>query len=227
MKRISFASTCAVAVLTTIALSSAASAGDFYLSGKLGITNLDHTIERDTGGFVLPVPDVGSVSTAQDTNGSLTLGLGYEQDFANGDFFWGVEGFIGLENTIAKNVNGVLKTKVDVNRSFGARALVGVNATDRVSLYGHLGVTALAYDVTNGYTFAPPKTNSAGEISTGLSYGLGASYALDSGNEIFAEFTRVADVEFDGIPEVAGGTNRVNPNSLNQDTISVGYKFKF
>lgn len=44
---------------------------------------------------------------------------------------------------------------------------------------------------------------------------------------IFADYSRIADVEFDGLPEVAGGTNRVNPNSLDFDKISVGAKFTF
>lgn len=120
----------------------------------------------------------------------------------------------------------MLSTQIDHKATYGARALLGANVTDKFAIYGHLGVAQVDFDLRNSYTFADPvKTGSFDE--TGIIFGFGTEYAVTDRVAIFADYSRIADVEFDGLPEVAGGTNRVNPNSLDFDKISVGAKFTF
>lgn len=117
-------------------------------------------------------------------------------------------------------------TDVDLNSSYGARAIGGANINESFLLYAHAGLTALDFDVRNSYTFAPPVTN-ASYSETGASFGFGANYKISNSPSIFAEYTKVVGVDFDGIPEIAGGTGRVNPNTLSLNSASLGIKFVF
>lgn len=219
-----------IITITTIAAAMAAtsvSADGFYISGKLGAQTLGHTIERDTEGFDgLPVPDVGGVSRIEETDATVGLAFGYEQSIGTGPLFWGAEAFYNAENVESRNINGVLVTDVELEASYGARVLLGANVTDAVQLYTHAGATQVDFDVTNSYTFADPVTNDSFS-ETGFSYGVGAAVALNDTLSVFTEYTKVAGVEFDGIPEIAGGTDRVNDNTLDLSSLSVGIKYAF
>lgn len=215
--------------ITTIALAMATtsvSADGFYVSGKLDAQTLGHTIERDTEGVELPVPDVGGVSRIEETDAAVGIALGYQQGFGSGPLFWGAEAFYNAENAESRNINGVLITDVELESSYGARVLLGANVTDAVQLYTHVGATQVDFDVTNSYTFAPPVTE-ASYSETGFSYGVGAAVAISDTLSVFTEYTEVTGVDFDGIPEVAGDTGRVNDNSLDLSSLSVGLKYSF
>ncbi len=235
MKTKKFKLTLSLLLLASTTLAGAsAQAGDhtsslfsnFYLSGKIGASTLGHVIERNTAGFVLPVPDVGGVSSVENTDFSGGVAIGYQQNIFNDQFYLGLEGFFNFENGSTRNINGVLITDIDLNYTYGGRLIGGVNVTKGFSLYVHGGVTVLDFDIRNAYTFAPPvRTRSSTE--TAFSYGAGASYELTDAVSVFAEFTQITDVGFGGIPEVAGGTGRVNPNELDLRTVSLGFKFSF
>lgn len=202
-------------------------AGEFYVSGKISASTFDHTIDRDTEGFAgLPIPDTSGTTTADSTDFAGGVALGYQQNFGQDRFFAGIEGFYNFETGSSENINGVLITEIDLDASFGARVLAGVNATDRLSLYAHGGLTFLDFDVRNSYTFAPPVTN-ASETEETFSFGFGASYKVSDHISVFGEYTRTTDADFDGIPEVAGGTGRINPNDVNLDAFSLGLKYAF
>lgn len=204
-----------------------ADASGFYVSGKVGSTEAEHTIERNIGsGVALPVSDTSGVTSAHETNVSGGLAIGYEHDFMQEEFFVGLEGFYNVENTSTKNINSVLVTDVDINATYGGRMLVGINATDKLALYAHGGATALDIDIRNSYTFAPPvKTSSETEV--GFSFGGGVGYDLSNNISVFAEYTRINNVDFSPIPEVAGGTGRINKNTLDYSNISLGVKYAF
>lgn len=217
----------ATALVATSLASTTASAGDFYVAGKISASTSDHTINRNTGGFAgLPVPDTSGVTSADATDFAGGLALGYQQPFANDQFFVGIEGFYNVETGSSRNINGVLVTDIDLNASYGARVLAGVNATDRLSVYAHGGLTVLDFDVRNSYTFAPPVTT-ASETAETFSFGFGAGYKLTDHLSVFGEYTQTTDADFGGIPEVAGGTNRVNPNDLSLSALSLGVKYAF
>ena len=120
----------------------------------------------------------------------------------------------------------MLVTDVELEASYGARVLLGTNVTDKVQLYTHVGATQVDFDVTNSYTFAPPVTEDSFS-ETGFSYGVGAAVALSDTLSVFTEYTEVAGVDFDGIPEIAGDTGRVNDNTLDLSSLSVGIKYAF
>ena len=218
----------AAIMATGVMVGTAAHAGGgVYVSGKVSATTFDHTINRNTGGFAgLPVPDSSGVTTADSTDFSGGLALGYKHSFAENQYFIGAEGFYNFENGSSRNINGVLVTDIDLNASYGGRILAGVNATDKLSIYAHGGLTVLDFDVRNSYTFAPPVTT-ASEREATFSFGFGAGYAITDHIGVFIEYTQTTDAEFGGIPEVAGGTNRVNPNDVSLSAFSIGAKYSF
>ncbi len=214
------------AALAATLLASTASAEGLYISGSLSGTTLDHSIERNTGGTALPVPDVGGTSLVSETDLSFGAAIGYEQGIANSDFYWGAEAFYNFENGESRNINGVLVTDIELKSSYGARLIGGVNLTDKFSAYTHAGVTEVKFDVTNSYTFAPPVREES-YSETGFSYGLGGAYKLNDKIALYAEYTKIDGIEFDGIAEVAGGTGRENPNTLDLSRATFGVKFSF
>jgi len=216
----------AAATALTAFVSAPAVAEGFYVSGNIGLTSLGHTLERNEATSGLPVPDSAGISRVQSDDASVGLALGYHHNFTNNNFFVGGEAFYNHENASTRNIVGVLGTDINLNSSYGARLIGGVNVTPKFSLYGHVGYTQLDFDVHNSYTFAPP-TRDAGFNEGGVSLGLGALYAVNDRVSLFADYTKVTDVNFNGLPEVAGGTGRVNANSLDLDRISYGVRVSF
>lgn len=207
------------------AMPTLATADGFYLTGKLGASSLEHTIERRESTAGLPVADSSGVTTDKETDAAFGLGVGYKFDISK-QFYASIEGFYNAETAETTNINGVLVTDIDLEASYGARVIGGINATDKFSIYAHAGATALEYDINNSYTFAPP-TKSRSETDVGFSYGVGADYQLTDKIATFVEYTQMTDVDFNGIPEVAGGTGRVNDNELDLSSISLGMKYYF
>lgn len=202
-----------------------AQADGIYISGKIGSSSLSHTIERNIGDFTLPVQDTSGVTTAQDGGVSIGGAVGYTIDVTP-TFYVGAEGFFNYETSETHNINSVLVTDIELDYSYGGRALLGANVTDNYSVYAHGGVTILDFDITNSYTFAPPVREASGSEAA-FSYGIGMDFKLDENISVFTEYTRIQDVDFTPIGEVAGDTGRINPNDLDMNTISLGFKYGF
>lgn len=217
----------ATLLATGFASISTAHADGFYLLGNVGNATLEHSIERSLGANAptLPAPDAGGVSTVQETDFSVGVGIGYRANLTK-DFFWGIEGFYQGQNVDSRNINGVLVTDIELDSSYGARLLGGVNINDKASIYAIAGVTALDFDINNSYTFAPP-VRSRSETESGFTFGLGGDYKLNNRYAVFAQVLRTTDIDFDGIPEVAGNTGRVNPNELDFTEFNLGIRYTF
>ncbi len=215
----------AVLSVSALATTTAMAEGGLYVTGKTNTTTLEHSVTRSAATEGLPVADSNGSTFVDETDFGAGLGIGYEIGLTE-DFFVAVEGFYNYESASTRNVNGVLVTDVDLNATYGGRVLSGAHITDKFSIYSHGGFTVLDYDVNNSYTFAPP-TTSRSDTETGFSYGVGMDYKFTDRLSTFTEFTQISDVEFDGIPEVAGGTGTVNPNDLNTTSLSFGLKYRF
>lgn len=215
--------TAIVAALIAV-VGSAATAEGLYVSGSVQGLSYGHEIERNTGATLVG-PDPSAVTRTEDTGVSIGVALGYEQAI-NPSLYWGAEVFYNGSDASTRNINGVLVTDVDVDATYGVRGILGTNVTDKVQLYAHAGITQVDFDINNSYTFAPPVT-SRSEEDTAFSYGFGAAVAVSDRVSVFGEYTQIADVEFNGIPEVAGGTNRVNPNTLDLSSVALGVKISF
>lgn len=218
----------AIAAAAILALPVTAHANEAYVFGSIGNSQATHSIERNIGANppVLPVADTSGTTTAEDSGRSYQFGAGYEFDLRDGKFFVGAEAYYGFEDTDTRNINGVLITDVDLDARYGGRLLSGINVTDRFAFFSHVGVAWVDFDLTNGYTFDGPVTERS-ETETALTYGVGVRYDLTDNISAVVDYTRVDDIDFGGIPEVAGNTGRVNPNRLSLDTIATGLRFKF
>ena len=206
---------------------SSAQAGELYVLSNISFATLDHTIERSLGASAptLPAPDAGGTSTVSESEFSLGSGIGFRGNVTD-KIFLGVEGFYQSHNVDSRNVNGVLATEIELDASYGARILVGVNVSDDFSLYAHGGFTELDYDIRNSYTFAPPERERS-DTESGFSFGVGADYKLTDHFAAYIQHSFTADVDFNGIPEVAGMTGRVNPNELDLNETTVGLRYSF
>ena len=218
----------AASAIAAVLVPSMASANELYVTGSVGQSDLDHQIQRDLGENppMLPVGDAGGSSFASDTAGSYQLAAGYEFDLADSPMFVAIEGFYAIETADTRNINGVLVTDVDLDARYGGRALFGYDVTDDFAVYTHGGVEWIDYDVTNSYTFAPPVTERS-DTESAFSYGVGMRYDLSDNIAVVVDYTQVSDVDFAGIPEVAGDTGRENPNRLSLSRLSSGIRLSF
>lgn len=203
-----------------------AQAGEVYIVGSAGVTESTHSIERNLGENppVLPSPDAGGVTSVDEDGASFSIGAGYRTKIPGSPVFVGVEGFYTFEDIESRNINGVLITDVDVDGQYGGRVLLGYDVNDRLKLYAHGGVSWIDFDLANSYTFADPVT-SRSETEAAFAYGAGAEVEVIDNVGVFVEYTRTTEVGFDGIPEVAGNTGRVNANDLSLDRIALGFRW--
>lgn len=213
-----------ISVAVVAAMGTTAAADGLYVSGSLSAQTFGHEIERNTEA-ALGAPDQSFVTRTEDTDVGYGLALGYEQAI-NSSFYWGAEVFYNASDASSTNINGVLVTDIDVDATYGVRGILGTNVTDKIQLYAHAGITQVDFDVNNSYTFAPPVTSRSDE-ETAFSYGIGAAVAVTDTISVFSEYTQISDVDFGGIPEVAGGTGRVNENTLDLSSFAVGVKISF
>ncbi len=225
MSHIKFAT---LTILAAAAIPAQAFANEAYVFGSIGNSDVSHSIERDIGANppMLPVADTSGTTTAQDSGSSYQIGAGYQFDLGDSPFFVALEGFYGIEDIQTRNINSILITEVDVEARYGARVVSGIDVTDNFSFYTHGGYTWVDFDLTNRYTFAPPVTQRS-DTESAFSYGMGVRYGITENISAVVDYTRVQDIDFGGIPEVAGNTNRVNPNRLALETISTGLRFSF
>ena len=153
------------------------------------------------------------------------MAVGYEQSI-NSSFYWGAEAFYNTTDVSTRNTNDVLITDIDIDATYGVRGILGTNVSDTVQLYAHAGITQVDFEINNSYTFAPPARTQSDE-DTAFSYGFGAAVAVSESVSVFGEYTQITDVEFNGIPEVAFETGRVNDNTLDLSSVAIGVKFSF
>ena len=83
-----FISTSILLAATTIGASANAqqSLDGLYVSGKIGSSSLNHTIERNIGDTTLPVQDTSGVTTANDAGVSFGGAIGYTYDLTDSFF---------------------------------------------------------------------------------------------------------------------------------------------
>ncbi|WP_415886383.1 outer membrane protein [Neptuniibacter sp. QD37_6] len=211
----------AVAGLVVIGLSSQVSAGEgFYVGGQIGSTTLGHSIERNQGA----APPAASISTfSEESDVSVGVHLGYKK-MVTDDAFLAAELFYNNESAETTNLNGVLRSDLELEASYGVNFKAGVEVTDKLSVYGIAGATWLDLDVRNSYVFASPvKYGSEDEVA--LSLGVGAEYAVNNNWSVKAEYTRVNDVDFDAPKEVV--LNQFNPNEAEYDNFNVSLSYYF
>lgn len=185
-----------VVALTATGLSTSALANDGYILAGI-FKALRCPIERNTGDAANP----SITSFAEETDAGLGLHLEYKHHL-NSDTFVAAELFYTDENTSTTNINNMLQTIVDLNSTYGINVKAGFDVTDKYSLYGIVGATALDLDLHNSYPFAPPMRNgSASEV--GLALGAGFEFALDNNWSVKGEYSRINDVDFTPLPEAA------------------------
>ncbi|MEH6443561.1 MAG: outer membrane beta-barrel protein [Oceanospirillaceae bacterium] len=213
-------------LLTALVMTTSAKAEGVYIFGNVNSSSVEHSIERNLGSNPAAISgDSGGVSNVQDTAFAAGLGIGYKIDL-NEDLYIAAEGFYEKNNNSSRNINGVLVTDINLESSYGVRLLAGVNVNKKFSVYAHGGYTELDFDIRNSYTFAPPvKTRS--ESKGAFAYGVGADYKVNGNYSLYAQYSQIADIDFDGIPEVAGGTGRINPNKLDLSQLTIGLRYAF
>ncbi|WP_415902417.1 outer membrane protein [Neptuniibacter sp. QD29_5] len=208
------------ASFVVIGLSSQVSAGEgFYVGGQIGSTTLGHSIERNTGD-----PDAASIVTlAEETDVSVGLHLGYKHKVSE-DAFVAAEVFYNDESAETTSLNGVLRSELELEATYGINFKAGVELTEKFSVYGIAGATWVDLDTRNSYTFAPPvKSKSDDEVA--LSLGVGAEYAVNNNWSVKAEYIRVNDTDFDAPKEVV--LNQFNPNEAEYDNFNVSLSYYF
>ncbi|WP_028468275.1 outer membrane protein [Neptunomonas japonica] len=207
--------------LATASLSNAAQAGDgFYLGGHIQSSTLSHSIERNTGLATSP----SITSFAEESDVAIGLHLGYKYHVTD-DVFVAAEVFYNDENASTTNINNMLQTKIDLQSSYGVNFKAGVDVTHKFSVYGIAGATALDFDIHNSYPFAPPM-RSGSESEVGLTLGLGFEYAVNDKWSVKGEYTRINDVDFSPLPEVAV-PGKINPNELDYDSMKLALSYSF
>ena len=207
--------------LVAASLSTTVQAGDgLYLGGHIQSSTLSHSIERNTGLATSP----SITSFAEETDAAIGLHLGYKHHVTN-DVFVAAEVFYTDENVSTTNINNMLQTKINLQSSYGVNFKAGVDVTHKFSVYGIAGATALDFDIHNSYPFAPPM-RSGNDSEVGLTLGVGFEYAVNDHWSVKGEYTRISDVDFTPLPEVAV-PGKINPNDLSHDSMKLSLSYSF
>ncbi|WP_293269017.1 porin family protein [Neptunomonas sp.] len=209
------------AALAAASLGTAAHAGDgLYLGGQIQSSTLSHSIERNTGLATSP----SITSFAEESDAAIGLHLGYKYHVRD-DLFVAAEVFYTDESTSTTNINNMLQTRIDLQSSYGVNFKAGVDVTRQFSVYGIAGATVLDFDIHNSYPFAPPMRSGSGD-EVGLTLGVGFEYAVNDHWSVKGEYTRISDVDFDPLPEVAV-PGKINPNDLSHDSMKLALSYSF
>jgi opacity protein-like surface antigen len=67
---------------------------------------------------------------------------------------------------------------------------------------------------------------SGSESEVGLTLGLGFEYAVNDKWSVKGEYTRISDVDFDPLPDVAV-PGKINPNDLSHDSMKLALSYSF
>lgn len=208
--------------ISAVAISSSVIAADdgFYVGGQVQSSTFGHTIQRDTGSSTNP-----SITTfTEESDAAFGIHAGYKHHVTD-DAFVAAEVFYNAENAETRNINNMLQTQLELNATYGINFKAGVDVTDKFSVYGIAGATALDFDIHNSYPFAPPmRSGDADEV--GLSLGAGFEYKINNQWSVKGEYIQIKDVDFAPLPEVAV-PGKINPNDVDYDSLSFGISYHF
>ena len=215
----SYALVCATMVSAAAISTSSLAEDGFYLSGSVTATELSHNINRNTGDR-----DSASLSSnASNTDIGLRLGAGYKTHVA-ADWFVALEGFYAWENATTESLNGMLVSRLELDASYGADFRIGYDVTDKFAVYALGGITALDFDNSTAYTFAPPMQELSA-TETGFTYGFGAEIQVTERYSLVGEYRLTSDVGFTPNPDRVG--ELVNDNQLDHGALRLGMNFSF
>lgn len=214
-------------VLTSVLLigNSASAETGFYVHGGVNATTLEQVSSRNTGTSDPNSGPVGGPSISvsdKDTGASAYLAGGYEYQFSS-DFFAAVEVFYADETAETRTFNSVKVTDIELESSYGIDLKFGHNVTDKLSIYGLIGVSQFEFDGKASYTFAPPVDDLSDE-ETAFVYGGGLEIRFNEKWSTLAEIRLVNDVEFD-TPTDRGGVR--SEDELDFSIIRTGLKYRF
>ncbi len=197
----------------------------FYIHGGLNATTLEQTNTRNTGTNLPNDGPAGGPSISvidKDTGASAYLAGGYQYQITP-DFFVAVEVFYADETANSKTFNSVKTTDIELDQSYGLDVKFGHNVTDKLSIYGLIGITQFEFDGQAAYTFAPP-TDDLSDEETAFVYGGGLEIQLTDRWSTLAEVRLVNDLEFD-TPVDRGGVQA--KDELEFSIIRTGLKYRF
>lgn len=209
------------AAVTFLVGASPTMAGEgWYIGANIGQSTLSHSIERNTGEASNP----SITSLAEESDVAMGLSLGYKIKTSE-DTFVAIEGFYSKESAETRNINNMLQTELELNSSYGVNLKAGVEVTPKFSVYALVGATSLDFDIHNSYPFAPPmRSGDADEV--GFAIGFGAEYSINKNWSANVEYSRVNDVDFTPLPEVAV-PGKINPNEIDFDSFKFGVNYSF
>ncbi|MEM9937991.1 MAG: outer membrane beta-barrel protein [Pseudomonadota bacterium] len=211
--------------LTSIGVPPAIADSGWYVHGGLNSTTLEQSTDRNTGTDGPTVGPAGgpSLSTvAQDTGTSVYVAGGYQfQPFADG--FVAIEAFYADETAETQNLNNVKITDIELNSSYGIDLKLGQSVTDKLTLYGLVGVTQYDFDGQISYTFAPPIDDISSEEAAFV-YGGGLELAFSDRWSTVTEVRIANDVEF-STPVDRGGIQ--SDDQFDYFVLRSGLKYKF
>ena len=167
------------------ALSSPASGGGFYLSGKLGNTSLS---TQFGDGFSQAV-DGDDNSFSLGTGFHLTKYFALQVEYHD---FGNVPGLGSPCFDAAQVCPAVLVGFEAESRALSAAVLPQLPITDRFTVYAKAGIVAFESEVTT--TFGNPGGVIGDYSAEDLLYGVGMRYLLPGPFDVFAEYERVADI---------------------------------
>lgn len=223
-----FKNTAALASIIALSLSLTAQAqakDGVFISGGVSTTTQELNQSRNTGSNLPNVgPAQGPSGTVVDKDSGFGFfgGIGYKKQITP-DFFAAVEGFYSTEDASTTTINNVLINETDLNATYGADLRLGTNVTDKMAIYGLVGLTGFDLDSRISYTFAPPVDNVSNE-EWEFVYGGGVEIGLTDRISTFGEFRLANDIAFD-TPVDRGGITSVN--ELNYSIIRTGLRFSF
>ena len=213
------------AIALSLGLTAPAYANGFSVFGGISSTTQEFNHSRNTGSNLPNVGAGGGPSNTvsdQDTGIGFFGGVGYKQEFSN-EFFGRVDAFYSTEDANTTIINNVLINEVDLNATYGADIKLGLDVTDKFSVYGLSGLTAYDFDSQISYTFAPPM-DAVSETEWAFTYGAGVEIALSDRLSSFGEVRISNDVDF-ATPVDRGGIT--SQNELDYTVIRSGIRFSF
>lgn len=196
-----------------------------FISGGFNSTTQENNQSRNTG---VNTPNNGAADGASGTvvdkeSGlGFVLGLGYKKHFTS-DFYASVEASYSSEDVETTIINNVLVNNVTLNSTTAFDLRLGHDVTDKVSVYGLIGVAGYDFDSQLSYTFAPPM-DAVSETEWGATFGGGVEIAFNDRISTFGEFRLTNDLSFD-TPVDQGGITSIN--ELNYSTIRTGLRYSF
>jgi len=209
----------AAVVMSAAAVATAQADDGFYVSGSVTATDLSHNINRNTGS----ADSASASTTVSQTDVGFRLGLGYKRHVTE-DWFVAVEGFYSFENAETRSLNGMLVSTLELDASYGGDFRVGYDITDKFAMYALAGVTALEFENSTAYTFAPPMQEIS-KTEAGFTYGIGAEIQLTNKMSVVGEYRITNDISFTPNADRVGSL--VNDNQIDHGALRLGVNFSF